>query len=426
MDLTKATPENIRNRHAAAVANFDRLRGRNLSLDMTRGKPSAEQLSFSDEMLVAVKPGDTTGEDGVDLRNYGGLVGIPEARRLFAAFLGTVPERVIVGGNSSLSMMWDVLSNANVYGMPGGTGAWRDQAPKVICPVPGYDRHFGICERLGMEMISVPMTPEGPDVAMIAALVKDDPSIKAMWCVPKYSNPSGEVYSDATVEALASMPAAAADFRLLWDNAYNVHHLGGGPAPLADIMKACEKAGHPDRAIVFGSTSKMTHAGSGVAVLASSPANVDDHLKKISFGTIGPDKINQLRHVRFFKDLDGILAHMEKHAASIAPKFAAVNEALEKNLGGSGLATWTNPAGGYFVSVDVLDGCASEIVKRCGDAGVKMTPAGATFPYGRDPHDRNIRISPTLPSVDEIKSAMTVLTAVIELVCTEKLLRDAS
>jgi aspartate/methionine/tyrosine aminotransferase len=423
MDLTTANTDDVRKHHDAAAARMEQLRGRNLSLDMTRGKPSPEQLSLSDDLLIAVQPGDTTGEDGTDLRNYGGLAGIPEARRLFGAYLGTKPEQVVVGGNSSLAMMWDVLSNAMSYGMPGGNGPWRDQSPKFICPVPGYDRHFAICERLGIEMITVEMTPTGPDMDAVQALVKDDPSVKGIWCVPKYSNPSGETYSTETVDALASMPAAAADFLLLWDNAYAVHHLGDGPASLSDILKACEKAGNPNRAIVFGSTSKLTLAGAGVAMLASSPANVKDHLEKINYAMIGPDKINQLRHVRFFKDMDGILAHMKKHAEIVAPKFAAVNDALEKNLGGTGLATWTRPEGGYFVSLDVLDGCASAVIKRCADAGVKMTPAGSTYPYGKDPHDRNIRIAPTLPSVDEIKIAMTVLTAAIEEICTKKLMQ---
>lgn len=425
IDLTKSGAKELASAVAEATARFDGLRGRNLSLDMTRGKPSPEQLSLSDELLTVVQPGDTTSEDGTDLRNYGGLTGIPEARALFAAYLDTQPDRVIIGGNSSLSMMFDVLSNAMTFGVPGGEGPWRDQSPKVICPVPGYDRHFAICERLGIEMVTVPMTPEGPDLDAVSALVTDDPSIKAIWCVPKYSNPSGEVYSDATVAALASMKTAAPDFRLLWDNAYQVHHLGDAPAPLADILTACEEAGNPDRVIVFGSTSKITYAGSGVAMLAASPANVADHSEKISYATIGPDKINQLRQVRFFKDMEGIRAHMKKHAALVGPKFAAVDDALERDLGGKGIATWTKPDGGYFVSVDVLDGCAKEIIRRCGDAGVKITPAGSTFPYGNDPRDRNIRIAPTLPSVEEITSAMAVLTAAIELVCLEKLRQDA-
>ena len=423
MDLTKAEHDAVQSHNAAATSRFEGLRGRNLSLDMTRGKPSAEQLSLADEMLTLVGPGSTDGEDGTDLRNYGGLAGIPEARRLFAELLETTPEHVIVGGNSSLTMMWEVLANAMMFGMPGGDGPWRDQAPKFLCPVPGYDRHFAICERLGIEMISIPMTADGPDLEVVRAAVTD-PSVKGMWCVPKYSNPSGEVYSDDVVTALAEMPVAAADFRLMWDNAYAVHHLGDGPAPLANILAACDAAGNGGRAIVFGSTSKITHAGAGVGALASSKPNIDDHLKKIFFASIGPDKINQLRHVRFFGDMNGILAHMNKHAEIVGPKFQAVEDALQKRLGGTGLAIWTTPKGGYFVSLDVLDGCAKEIIKRCGDAGVKITPAGATFPYGQDPRDCNIRIAPTLPSVDEINAAMEVLTAVIEVVCTEKLLRE--
>ena len=422
MDLTKAEHDAVQSHNAAATSRFEGLRGRNLSLDMTRGKPSPEQLSLADEMLTLVGPGSTDGEDGTDLRNYGGLAVIPEARRLFAELLDAEPDQVVVGGNSSLTMMWEVLANAIMFGMPGGGGPWRDQAPKFLCPVPGYDRHFAICERLRIEMINIPMTADGPDLEAVKAAVADS-SVKGMWCVPKYSNPSGEVYSDDMVKALAEMPVAAPDFRLMWDNAYAVHHLGDGPAPLANILAACNAAGNPDRAIVFGSTSKITHAGAGVGALASSKTNIDDHLKKIFFASIGPDKINQLRHVRFFRDMDGILAHMDKHAAIVGPKFQAVEDALQKRLGGTGLATWTTPKGGYFVSLDVLDGCAKEIIKRCADAGVKITPAGATFPYGKDPYDRNIRIAPTLPGVDEINAAMDVLTAVIEVVCTEKLLK---
>lgn len=423
MDLTKSSAEDLKTLHAEVAARFDGLRGRNLSLDITRGKPSEDQLSLSDDLLTIVKPGEAVDENGTDLRNYGGLVGIPEARRLFAEYLETTPERIIIGGNSSLAMMWDVISNAMTYGVPGGDGTWRDQDAKIICPVPGYDRHFAICERLGMGMPTVPMTPEGPDLDAIRELVKD-PSVKGIWCVPKYSNPSGEVYSDATVKALAEMETAAPDFRLLWDNAYAVHYVGDAPAEIADIMAACEAAGNPDRALVFGSTSKITHAGAGVAMLASSPANIEDHIEKITFAMIGPDKINQLRQVKFFKDMDGILDHMAKHAEIIRPKFEAVIDALENDLGGKGLATWTKPEGGYFLSVDVVDGCAKEIVKRCGDAGVKITPAGATFPYGNDPDDRNIRIAPTLPSVDEVTSAMKVFTAAVEVVCVEKLLSE--
>ncbi len=421
MDLTKATSDQLKSAVAGAEKRMGEMRGRNLTLDMTRGKPSPEQLDLSDDILTVVKPGETTGEDGVDLRNYGGLNGIPEARRFFAEFLETTPDKVVVGGNSSLSMMWDVLANAMAYGVPGGLGGWRGQGPvKMICPVPGYDRHFAICEQLGIEMPTVPMTPDGPDMDAVEALVAD-PAVKAMWCVPKYSNPSGEVYSDETVERLASMKTAAPDFRLMWDNAYAVHHLGDGPAPLKNVLAAAEKAGNPDRPIVFGSTSKITYAGAGVAALAASAANVKDHLTKINFAMIGPDKINQVRHVRFFGDLAGLKRHMDRHAEIVGPKFKAVAESLERNLGGKGIASWSAPKGGYFVSVDLVDGTAKEVVRLCAEAGVKMTPAGATYPYGKDPRDRNLRIAPTLPGVDEIKSAMEVFCAAVELAATRKL-----
>ena len=424
MDLRKASAKELAATVAAAETKLADLRGRNLTLDMTRGKPSPEQLTLSDDILIAVMPGETTGEDGTDYRNYGGLDGIPEAKRLFAELLETTPDRVVIGGNSSLSMMWDVLANAMAYGVPGGEGPWRDQGKiKMVCPVPGYDRHFGICERLGIDMVTVPMTADGPDLDAVRALLAD-PAVKAMWCVPKYSNPTGEVYSDTTVEALASMPAAAMDFRLMWDNAYAVHHLGEGPAKLRNIFDASEKAGNPDRAVAFVSTSKITHAGAGVAALGSSLVNVKDHLAKIGPGTIGPDKINQLRHVRFFGGIDGLMTHMGRQAELTAPKFQAVAEALERNLGGKGIASWTTPKGGYFVSVDVVPGTAKDVVRLCAEAGVKFTPAGSTYPHGNDPMDRNLRIAPTLPSVDEIRRAMQVFTAAIELTAAKKLGAD--
>jgi aspartate/methionine/tyrosine aminotransferase len=426
MDFTEKSETELAGIVNQAEQTYDRLRGRNLALDMTRGKPAPDQLALSDAMLSIVGPGETDGDDGTDYRNYGILAGIPEARAFFATYMEVEPSEVIVGGNSSLTLMYDAMAGGMMFGMPTGQqdgGApWKDQGKvKFICPVPGYDRHFAICERLGLEMISVEMTPEGPDMDAVEALVADDAAIKGMWCVPKYSNPTGETYSDATVERLAAMKVAAPDFRIFWDNAYAVHHLGNGPATVMNLLSACKAAGDPDRVLMFGSTSKITIAGAGVAVLAASESNIADALKKMFYSSIGPDKINQLRHVRFFGDMDGVLAHMDKQAALIAPKFACVNDALERHLGGKGIATWTKPEGGYFVSVDVLDGCASEIIKLAGTAGVKLTPAGSTYPYGNDPHDRNIRIAPTMPGVDEIKTAMEVFCACVELVSARKL-----
>lgn len=422
MDYTKKDTADLGGIIGHLSGKYETLSRRNLILDMTRGKPSAEQLDLADAILNIVGPGETRGKKGVDYRNYGIGDGIPEAKRLFADMMGVTPEEIIVAGNASLTLMYDTLAAAVLFGMPGGNGPWKDQGQvTVLCPVPGYDRHFAICERLGLNMVAVPMNDDGPDMDVIEGLVAGDASIKAIWCVPKYSNPSGATYSDNVVDRLATMKVAAPDFRILWDNAYTVHHLGSGPAELKNILTACRDAGNEDRPLMFGSTSKITHAGSGVAVMAGSRTNIADATEKMSFATIGPDKINQLRHVRFFGNMEGMLKHMEAHAKLLTPRFNAVNEALEKNLAGKGIATWTKPEGGYFVSVDVLEGCATEIVRLAGEAGVKLTPAGATFPYGKDPKDSNIRLAPTMPSVDEITQAMEVFCACVELACTRKL-----
>jgi len=401
---------------------YDGLRGRNLSIDMTRGKLSPEQLDLSEGLLEAMSADDCRGEDGADYRNYGFLDGIPEAKRFFADYMDVSPDEIIVGGSGSLPLMYEALAGAVLFGMPGGEAPWKDQAPvKFLCPVPGYDRHFAICEQLGIEMINIPLNDEGPDMDAVEAAVKDDPSVKGMWCVPKYSNPTGVTYSDAVVGRLAAMPVAAGDFRVIWDNAYAAHHLGNGPAKVKNLLQACKDAGNPDRVLMFGSSSKISLTGAGVAMLAGSIANIDDVKGKMFFSTIGPDKINQLRHIRFFGDLKGLAAHMDKHAAVIGPKFDAVEEVLQRRLAGKDIATWTKPDGGYFVSVDVLDGCAAEVVRLASEAGVKLTSAGATFPYGKDPNDRNIRLAPTMPSVDDIRSAMEIFCACVELVAAKKL-----
>ena len=401
---------------------YDGLRGRNLSIDMTRGKLSPEQLDLSEGLLEAMSADDCRGEDGADYRNYGFLDGIPEAKRFFADYMDVSPDEIIVGGSGSLPLMYEALAGAVLFGMPGGEAPWKDQAPvKFLCPVPGYDRHFAICEQLGIEMINIPLNDEGPDMDAVEAAVKDDPSVKGMWCVPKYSNPTGVTYSEAVVGRLAAMPVAAGDFRVIWDNAYAAHHLGNGPAKVKNLLQACKDAGNPDRVLMFGSSSKISLAGAGVAMLAGSIANIDDVKGKMFFSTIGPNKINQLRHIRFFGDLKGLAAHMDKHAAIIGPKFDAVEEVLQRRLAGKDIATWTKPDGGYFVSVDVLDGCAAEVVRLASEAGVKLTSAGATFPYGKDPNDRNIRLAPTMPSVDDIRSAMEIFCACVELVAAKKL-----
>lgn len=426
MDLTTIDTSALDDVERQLAGRYDDLSRRNLQLDMTRGKPSPEQLDLSDGILSVLGPGDCTGANGTDYRNYGIVDGIPEAKAFFAAYMEVAGDEIIVGGNSSLTLMYDAIAGGVLFGMPGGDGPWREQTGvKFLCPVPGYDRHFAVCEQLGIEMITVDMKDDGPDMDAVEGLVADDPGVKGLWCVPKYSNPTGIVYSDAVVERLAAMTAAAPDFRIFWDNAYAYHHLGTGQATVKNILDACKAAGTPDRPLMFGSTSKMTFAGAGVAMLAASKTNIADATKRISFTTIGPDKINQLRHVRFFGDLDGLGKHMYGQAGLIAPKFKAVNDALEKHLAGKGIATWTKPQGGYFVSVDVVDGCAAEVVRLAGEAGVKLTPAGATFPYGRDPRDRNIRLAPTMPSVDEIKLAMEVFCACVELACTRKLKQAA-
>lgn len=403
---------------AAARQRFERLRLANAIIDMTRGKPAPEQLDLSDHMLNILTPEECADANGQDYRNYGIGHGIPEAKKLFADFMGVKPSEIIVGGNSSLNLMYDTLAGAMLFGLPGSARPWnKEEKVSILCPVPGYDRHFAVCEQLGIHMIPVPMTDTGPDMDAVERLAAGDAAIRGIWCVPKYSNPTGVTYTDETVDRLASMKAAAPDFRILWDNAYAVHHLGKGPEPVKDILGACRAAGNPERPIMFGSTSKITWPGAGVAVVAGSEATIADLAKKMSFATIGPDKINQLRHVRFFGDVAGIVKLMDAHAEIIAPKFAAVERVLQERLAGTGLASWTKPEGGYFVSVDVLPGCASAVIAKAAEAGLKLTPAGATWPYGKDPEDRNLRLAPTMPSVEEIERAMEIFCTCVELVC---------
>jgi DNA-binding transcriptional MocR family regulator len=393
---------------------IEAFKNQNLSLDMTRGKPGPEQLDISNGMLTIVGENNFHTPSGLDVRNYGGLDAFPEAKRLFADFLDVGPDEVIIGGNASLNLMYDTVAQVISHGTSGEGKPWFGQKIKFLCPVPGYDRHFAICEHFGIGMIPVPLTDGGPDMAEVEDLVRVDPAIRGMWCVPKYSNPSGAVYSDETVERLASMKTAAADFRILWDNAYTVHHLGGGPARLKNILETCKKSGNPDRVLIFGSTSKVSFPGAGIAVMAGSGNNVEWVRGRLFFQTIGPDKINMLRHVLYFKNMKGILDHMDKHARIIAPKFQAVQEILERELGGKDVATWTEPQGGYFVSLDTKPGRAAAVVALAGELGVKFTKAGATWPYGKDPRDSNIRIAPTLPSLEQIRTAVEVLAVCIQ------------
>ena len=395
---------------------YQEFKAKGLKLDMTRGKPSAEQLSLAAALFVNLGAGDFAASDGTDTRNYGGVDGLPEMKALFADLLETSPSQVIIGGNSSLQLMHDAIVRAVLHGVPDGTSPWN-RLPKVkfLCPVPGYDRHFAITEHYGIEMIPVDLTDEGPDMDRVERLVAQDAAIKGMWTVPKYSNPTGVTYSDRIVARLAAMKTAAPDFRLIWDNAYAVHDLYAEGDRLANILALCEDAGHPNRPLVFASTSKVSFAGAGIAAMASSPANVADARKHIGIQTIGPDKVNQLRHTRFFKDADGVRAHMAKHAEILRPKFEAVTRIFDAALGGKGIATWTRPRGGYFVSLDTQDGCAAAVVKLADEAGVKLTNAGATYPYGKDPRDRNIRIAPSLPPLAQVEQAMHVVAACVEL-----------
>ena len=364
-------------------------------------------------------------ESGLDVRNYACLDGIPEAKALIAGMVGAKPEQAIVYGNSSLNIMYDQVARAEMFGICGNTPWCKLDKVKFLCPVPGYDRHFAITEYFGIEMINVPMLPTGPDMDMVEDLVSKDEAIKGIWCVPKYSNPQGITYSDETVRRFARLKPAAKDFRIYWDNAYCVHHLHPDhPDHVLDILSECEKAGNPDMVYKFGSTSKISFPGSGISAIATSKANIDALKKQMNVQMISHDKINQLRHVRFFKDINGLKAQMAKHAEILRPKFEAVDEILNKELGGLEIGKWTKPNGGYFVSFDSLDGCAKAIVEKCKEAGVVMTGAGATYPYGKDPHDSNIRIAPSFPSLDDLRQAAEIFCVCVKLVSVEKLLAE--
>lgn len=383
-------------------AQYQAFKQLGLKLDMSRGKPAPEQLDLSNALTGALD--GYKAADGTDARNYGGTVGLPEARALFAALLDVPAAQVVVDSSASLSLMHDVIVYSLLNGVP-GHAPWVQQPVTFLCPVPGYDRHFAICEARGIKMINVPMNADGPDMDVVEKLVAEDASIKGMWLVPKYSNPGGVVFSDAVVQRLAAMKTAAPDFRLLWDDAYRFHHLGEQKLEVANILQACEQAGHPDRAIVFASSSKVTWAGSGVAALAASPANIAWWTKHAGFRSIGPDKINQLRHVRFLKDLPTVEALMEQHRQLLKPKFDAVLAQFQALLGDVPGVSWTAPQGGYFIDLVTPDGAAKRTVALAKEAGITLTPAGAAFPYGVDPHDRHIRIAPSFPSLQEINQA---------------------
>ena len=414
-----ALKESLNKEYAEAKA-------KGLALDMSRGKPSAKQLDVSLGLLDTINSSsDLKALDGTDCRNYGVLDGIPEAKKLMADMMGTTPDHVIVYGNASLNIMYDQISRAYTHGILGNTPWCKLDKVKFLCPVPGYDRHFAITERFGIEMINIPMSESGPDMGMVEEYVSKDASVKGIWCVPKYSNHQGYTSSEETVKRMAALKPAAEDFRIFWDNAYVIHDLyDDNKDEIADIISECEKAGNPDMVFEFASTSKVSFPGSGIAALATSANNIADIKKQLTIQTIGHDKLNQLRHVRFFKDINGLKEHMRKHAEFMRPKFEAVESVLEEELGGLGIGSWTEPKGGYFISFDAMDGCAKAIVAKCKEAGVKLTGAGATFPYGKDPKDSNIRIAPSFPTPEEMKQAADLFVLCVKLVSVEKLLEN--
>ena len=417
------TREELLQEKTELEAEFAKIKEMGLNLDMSRGKPGSDQLDLAMPMLDVLTSKEVIqSENGTDLRNYGIVDGIPEAKKLVADMVGVKPEQVIVYGNSSLNIMYDQVARAEMFGICGNTPWSKLEKVKFLCPVPGYDRHFAITEDFGIEMINIPMTADGPDMDMVEQYVNNDEAVKGIWCIPKYSNPEGVVYSDETVKRFAALKAAAKDFRIFWDNAYAVHHLyEDQQAEILNILELCEQAGNPDMVFEFCSTSKVSFPGAGIAAIATSEANIADIKKRLTIQTIGHDKINQLRHVKFFKDIDGVKAHMMKHAAIIRPKFEMLDQLLTREVASRGIGSWVKPLGGYFISFNALEGCAKEIVAKCKEAGVTMTGAGSPFPYKKDPKDSVIRIAPTYPSVEELEKAAEVFIIVTRLVSVSKL-----
>lgn len=420
------TKDEMRRAREELLAEYDKFQNMGLNLDMSRGKPCKEQLDLSMGMMDALYSGaDLTCEDGTDCRNYGGLTGIREAKVLIGDMMENNPDNIIIYGNSSLNVMYDTISRAMTHGILGHKPWCKLDRVKFLCPSPGYDRHFKITEYFGIEMIPVDMTPTGPDMDTVEQLVAEDPAIKGIWCVPKYSNPQGYSYSDETVRRFARLKPAAPDFRIFWDNAYCIHHLYDTRQDhIIEILAECKRAGNPDLVYKFASTSKITFPGSGIASLAASLNNLEDIKDQLKNQTIGHDKVNQLRHVRFFKDIHGMVEHMRKHADVIRPKFEAVEEIFDRDLEGLGVGEWTKPNGGYFISFETLPGCAKEVVARAKKAGVTMTGAGATWPYGKDPKDSNIRVAPTYPSLADLKTAAELFTLCVRIVSLEKLMEE--
>ena len=425
MYVDQATHEQLQKWQQEFSAQHDAFKANGLNLDLTRGKPSASQLDLAN-MLDGALDGNYIADEGTDTRNYGGLVGLPGMRALGAEILGVNPSEVIVGGNSSLTLMYLNILFAWQFDAGSKTSAWKNEgAVKFLCPVPGYDRHFSICEEFGIEMITVGMDENGPDMDQVESLIANDPSIKGIWCVPKYSNPTGCVYSEATVERLAKLGTIASpNFRVFYDNAYAVHDISDPAPELPNIMEYCRQHGTENSVLQFTSTSKVTFAGAGVAFMASSEGNIASFQKHLGIASIGPDKVNQLRHLKVIKNLADLKSHMKKHAELLRPRFSCVLEHLEKNFAESDLAQWNAPKGGYFISFDTRPGLASEVIRLSAEAGVKLTPAGATFPYGKDPDDKNIRLAPSFPSVEDIDAAMAIFCNSVKLASVQKKLSD--
>lgn len=420
---TEMSETELKEQLAVLTKEYEAAKAKGLKLDMSRGKPSPAQLDVSNEMLDIVNSGTgCVSDSGTDCRNYGIMEGIPEARQLMGEFLRVPKENVFVCGNASLNIMYDCVSSAMLFGIMGSTPWCHLDKVKFLCPVPGYDRHFKITEFMGIEMINIPMTENGPDMDMVEKLVSSDSSIKGIWCVPKYSNPQGVVYSDETVKRFAALKPAAKDFRIYWDNAYALHYIYDENIEIPEILSECAKAGNPDLVYEFCSTSKISFAGGGISAIAASEDNLKWISKRMNVETISYDKINQLRHVRYFKNGDGLRAHMRKHAEFLRPKFDAVLEILDRELTGLGAGSWMKPMGGYFISFDAVPGCAKAIVNKCKEAGVVLTGAGATYPYGKDPDDSNIRIAPSYPTLEELKQAAELFTLCAKLATVEKLL----
>lgn len=421
--LSELSCEKLKSFYSCELKRLEDYRAKGLKLDMSRGKPGPEQLDLSNEMLTHCLDGDHISENGVDCRNYGVLDGIYEAKRLFMPMIGVGRYEIIIGGNSSLQLMYDTIARAMLLGVKGSPKPWSMcKRVKWLCPAPGYDRHFAICEAFGIEMITVPMRSDGPDMDMVERLVSEDEDIKGIWCVPMYANPTGAVYSDEVVRRFAALKPKAPDFRIFWDNAYCVHHLTEERVTILNILEECKKTGSQDMPLIFASTSKISFPGGGISAIGASEENIEFMKQQMSFQIIGYDKLNQLRHARFFKDFDGILRQMDKHRAILKPKFDLVISALEGELRPLGIGDWSNPKGGYFVSYNGPRGTAKRIVSLCADAGVKLTSAGAAFPYGIDPEDSNIRIAPTFPSLEELDAAMKVFCTAARVAACEALL----